>query len=284
MHRDRAGLWPDRRLGLRHCPLFVLHELSGTRNFGEKSVSTRRSFLTGLLLCPICAGPLFAEQAHWTYEAEHGPEAWGKLDKAFGACSVGDQQSPIDLAGGIKADLPDLGLDWKPQAYVVTNNGHTIQAEAAPGSSLKLDGDVFGLVQFHFHTPSEHALKGKRSALEAHFVHANGKGQLAVVGMLMKAGRPNASFAAVMAAAPKQEGRQTAPAPIDPNLFLPADRGFFCYEGSLTIPPCSETVNWNVFRQEIEVAEADINAFRVLYPMNARPLQPVNRRFLLRNS
>ena len=247
-------------------------------------MSTRRSFLAGLVLCPICSGKVFAEQAHWGYEAGHGPEVWSKLDKAFSACSVGDQQSPVDLSGSVKADLPDLGLDWTPQAYAIANNGHTIQADAAPGSFLKLDGEIYGLAQFHFHTPSEHAFEGKRSAMEAHFVHANGKGQLAVVGMLMRAGKPNASFAAVMASAPKKEGRQNAPALIDPNLFLPSDRRFFRYEGSLTIPPCSETVNWNVFRQEIEVAQTDIDAFRALYKMNARPLQPVNRRFLLRNS
>lgn len=89
-------------------------------------MSTRRSFLAGLVLCPICSGKVFAEQAHWGYEAGHGPEVWSKLDKAFSACSVGDQQSPVDLSGSVKADLPDLGLDWTPQAYAIANNGQTI--------------------------------------------------------------------------------------------------------------------------------------------------------------
>jgi carbonic anhydrase len=38
----------------------------------------------------------------------------------------------------------------------------------------------------------------------------------------------------------------------------------------------------SVFDTTIEVAEADIQALRALYPMNARPLQAINRRFLLK--
>jgi carbonic anhydrase len=41
-------------------------------------------------------------------------------------------------------------------------------------------------------------------------------------------------------------------------------------------------VDWNVFEQPIEVADHDIKAFQAIFPMNARPLQPLNRRFLLR--
>ena len=53
---------------------------------------------------------------------------------------------------------------------------------------IQLDGKPFELKQFHFHHPSEHALSGERTAMEAHFVHANEAGKLAVVGVLMKAG------------------------------------------------------------------------------------------------
>lgn len=59
------------------------------------------------------------------------------------------------------------------------------------------------------------------------------------------------------------------------------ERAYYHYEGSLTTPPCSETVNWIVLCRPIEVDEADIVRFAKLYPMNARPVQKVDRRFIL---
>jgi carbonic anhydrase len=246
--------------------------------------STRRSFLIGLAACPICAQARATESGHWSYEGPNGAGQWGNLDKSFQACAIGSQQSPIDLTGAIKAELQNLVFDWKPQAFKIANNGHTIQANAAPGSALTLDGQTFALKQFHFHTPAEHALNGKRTSMEAHFVHADESGRLAVIGMLMVAGKANPAFTAVMANAPKTEGEKLAASAIDPNLFLPANRQRFRYEGSLTTPPCAETVDWNIFAQQIEVAPTDMDAFKALFAMNARPLQKVNRRFVLRSS
>jgi len=40
-------------------------------------------------------------------------------------------------------------------------------------------------------------------------------------------------------------------------------------------------VLWTIFVEPVEVSEAQISAFAALYPMNARPLQKLNRRFVL---
>ncbi|HEY2356177.1 MAG TPA: carbonic anhydrase family protein [Phenylobacterium sp.] len=249
----------------------------------------RRGLLAGLLLCPICAGaaraaPETHAHPHWLYEGPEGPEEWGKLDPGFQACGAGSEQSPIDLVGAVKSDLAPLRIDWTPQANEVVNNGHTIQANVKDGGGLTLADARFGLSQFHFHTPSEHALDGKRTQMEAHFVHADGKGHLAVVGVLMTPGAAHAGFAQLMAVAPRHEGSGTLTSPVDPNSFLPSDRRRFRYEGSLTTPPCSETVDWNVFATPIEVAQSDIEAFKTIFPMNARPLQRTGRRFVLESS
>ena len=67
--------------------------------------------LSGLLLCPLCASTNFAaEGAHWTYEGTTGPDKWGDIEAASKVCSVGSQQSPIDIIGSIKAQLPPLRL------------------------------------------------------------------------------------------------------------------------------------------------------------------------------
>jgi carbonic anhydrase len=240
----------------------------------------RRRILLGLALCPLCAASARAE-GHWSYEGEGAPEKWGTLDSDFRACSTGAEQSPIDLKDAVRADLNGLSMAWKPRSYQVANNGHTIQLDVPSGDSLALEGQTYELKQFHFHTPSEHALDGKRLAMEVHFVHAHANGHLAVVGILMTEGVNNATFSSIMQAAPTRPGSVPASSPIDPNALLPTRRAIFRYEGSLTTPPCSEIVDWIVFAQPVEVDGADIAAFRAIFPMNARPLQPINRRFLL---
>jgi len=121
--------------------------------------------------------------------------------------------------------------------------------------------------------------------MEAHFVHANAAGGLAVIGALMTAGRTNGVFAKIVSTMPQTEGpAMKADTGIDPNGLLPAARSYYRYWGSLTTPPCSETVDWLLLTDPIQVAEADIARFAKLFPMNARPVQKVNRRFVLRSA
>lgn len=80
----------------------------------------RREFIKRLALlaaCPLCAKTAYAAEAeHWSYEGEAGPEHWGSLSKENSACSAGSQQSPLDIRGAIKADIPGLALKWKSAA------------------------------------------------------------------------------------------------------------------------------------------------------------------------
>ncbi len=241
--------------------------------------------LAGLALCPLCASAGFAaEGAHWSYEGASGPAKWGDLDAASRVCSVGSQQSPIDIGGTVKAQLPALKTAWAKNADTIVNNGHTIQLNFELGSTLTVGKDSYTLLQFHFHHPSEHRIGGKSYAMEVHFVHRNFAGNLAVVGALITAGRPNAAFGKIVATMPAHEGAPVkAAAGIDPNKLLPALRGYYRYSGSLTTPPCSETVDWMLLTDAIPVAAADIAKFAKLYPMNARPAQKANRRFVLRS-
>ncbi|MEX1083460.1 MAG: carbonic anhydrase [Xanthobacteraceae bacterium] len=239
--------------------------------------------LAGLALCPLCAAKgSAAEGAHWSYEGATGPDKWGNLDAASKICSAGTQQSPIDIAGPIKAQLPPLRISWRKTADTIVNNGHTIQLNTAEGGTLTLGKDTYRLLQFHFHRPSEHLIGGKSFPMEAHFVHGKASGGLAVVGVLMTTGKPNPVFNKIVATMPAQAGPPiTADTAIDPNGLLPRNRDYYRYAGSLTTPPCSETVEWLLLTNSIQAAEADIAGFAKLYAMNARPVQPLNRRMLL---
>lgn len=209
-----------------------------------------------LAACPLCGSGAFAAEGHqWSYEGAGGPDHWGDLDAASKVCSTGSQQSPIDVERAIEADLPDLKIQWAKSADTIVNNGHTIQLNVAPGSTLMLGDDEYKLVQFHFHRPSEHLVDGKRFPMEVHFVHQHSSGKLAVVGVLMSAGKENPAFNKVVATMPDKEGPAVKADPaIDPNGFLPDDLDYYRYNGSLTTPPCAETVAWLLLTDPIEVS------------------------------
>lgn len=238
--------------------------------------------LAGLALCPACAPKVLA--ADWSYEGAHGPAHWGDVDAASKVCSVGSQQSPIDIGATVRTSLPRLGFAWKKRVDTIVNNGHTIQVNVAEGSALAVGKERYQLVQFHFHRPSEHTVGGKSFPMEVHFVHQAPSGALGVVGVLMTTGRANPVFSRIVATMPREAGPAVkADAAIDPNRLLPARHGYYGYAGSLTTPPCSEVVSWMLLTDPITVASADVDAFAKLYPMNARPVQKPNRRYVLRS-
>lgn len=241
--------------------------------------------LAGLALCPLCArAALSAEGTHWSYEGGSGPSTWGELDPAYRICAAGSQQSPIVIGNTIEAELPPLEFDWAQQADTIVNNGHTIQINFVDGGSLKAGSGRYTLVQFHFHHPGEHIYEDKAFPIEAHFVHKDVSGSLAVVGVMLSAGKPNPVFSEIVAVMPAAAGAQIKASPnINPAGLLPAKRDYFLYEGSLTAPPCIETVTWHLLRNSIEADAESIAAFAKLYPMNARPVQKLGRRFVLRS-
>jgi carbonic anhydrase len=239
--------------------------------------------LAGLLTCPVCRRAAATPAAHWAYEGEAGPARWSELAGDYRACGAGHEQSPVDLGGGLRAEVGDVGIEWQPFPLAVINNGHTIQASVAPGSRIVLGGKAYALVQFHFHHPSEHTQDGRSFPMEVHFVHRAQDGGLAVLGVLMAEGAAHPTVATLWDAMPAEEGERHAATLIDARTLLPGKPAFYRYAGSLTTPPCSETVLWTVYAEPIEVSRAQIEAFARLFPNNARPVQALYRRFLLTN-
>ncbi|UCG96190.1 MAG: carbonic anhydrase family protein [Burkholderiales bacterium] len=240
-----------------------------------------RSFL---LCAALVVGALPAAHAqHWGYKGEAGPENWSKLDQKYAMCGMGRNQSPIDLAGFVEADLKPLKLSYKPGAADIVNNGHTVQIGYAPGSTVTVDGHTFELKQFHFHAPSENHISGKSFPLEGHLVHEDKDGNLAVVAVMYREGTANALLTKLWSAIPAKEGEKAAlPAGLDVGQLLPANRDYFRFNGSLTTPPCSEGVWWLVMKAQATVSKAQVEQFsKALGFANNRPIQPVNARPVL---
>lgn len=218
---------------------------------------------------------------HWSYGGAENPTRWGQLSQDFSACELGRDQSPIDIDDAVPGDSTAIDFDYKSTPLEIVNNGHTIQVNYEEGSTIDLAGEIYNLLQFHFHTPSEHTLNQRASAMELHLVHQNASGQLAVIGVMMDEGTRNPALNTIWSNIPSKEGgNRPKNQTINATNFLPQERSYYSYKGSLTTPPCSEGVSWNVMTQPIQVSEEQIAAFASLYQVNARPIQPANGRII----
>lgn len=228
--------------------------------------------------------PLFAQHSpHWGYEGDGGPANWSKLDPASAACGVGKRQSPIDIKGAQTAVLPPLKFDYNSVPLNIIDNGHTIQVNYAPGSTLSVGGKTSILKQFHFHHPSEEHLNGHGYDMVAHLVHADGEGHLVVVAVLFKTGQANALIGQIWKNIPAEKDKavEVPGTTLNARNLLPSDIGYYTFSGSLTTPPCSEGVTWFVLKTATSFSPGQLGAFASLYPNNARPIQPTNGREIL---
>lgn len=219
-------------------------------------------------------------EAHWGYEGEHGPAHWAEMKTEFKQCQAGLEQSPVDIGDAAKGDLAKIEFNYKPAPIKVLNNGHTIQVNYSGDSSIKIGSQVYKLVQFHFHSPSENTVKKKAYDMELHLVHKNDQGELAVVGVLMQGGGANKTLEPVWANIPKEINKETTlTAQINAADLLPAKKsGFYHFKGSLTTPPCSEGVQWFVMKEPTSVSAEQVKSFVAAVGNNARPVQALNQR------
>lgn len=217
-------------------------------------------------------------EVHWGYEGKEGPAEWGNLKPEYATCNTGATQSPIDFASVQPGGGGRTVFKWQPVSLSVTNNGHTIQADVEKGSSIEVDGQPFELLQFHFHTPSEHTLNGKPFALETHFVHKSAKGELAVVGVLHTIGQDNSPLIPILGAIAKKVDDKKPLPKTDLSALARQERAMFRYAGSLTTPPCSRGVRWQVMQSPTSVSEAQVRVLQELFKANARPVQPLKAR------
>jgi carbonic anhydrase len=241
----------------------------------------KTALLVGFVSLACCAA-FAASTVHWTYSGEDGPANWARLSPEFADCD-GENQSPINLTGFVEADLRPIDFAYQPGGSRVLNNGHTVQVDYAEGSSIVVDDIRFDLKQFHFHAPSENLIEGKSFPMEAHFVHADTDGNLAVVSVMFIEGKANDTLAQTWAHMPVHAGDKHAlPTPVAADGLLPSNRDYYRFNGSLTTPPCSEGVRWLVMKEQVSVSKQQIQEFsKVMHHPNNRPVQPKNARSVL---
>lgn len=217
---------------------------------------------------------------HWGYTGKVGPDHWGSLDKEYKSCASGKEQSPVDITNTKGKDIGNVRFHYGPSKLNIVNNGHTIQVNYDKGSSIRIDGEKYDLAQFHFHTPSEHTIEGASYPMEMHLVHKNKKEELAVVGLMMVIGKYNNLLEALWDNLPSAEGKESLDEKIDMSAILPSGERTFRYQGSLTTPPCSEGVKWNLLLSPISISQGQFTAFHDIFSNNSRTIQPIRKRVI----
>lgn len=202
----------------------------------------------------------------------------------FAVCSIGNHQSPVDLAESVKKErLNRLRVRYPEDTPVFFNSGHAIQVNTSPdyNGHLSIGKEAYPLVQLHFHEPSEHVVAGQRFPAELHFVHVRENGKIAVWGVLIQEGDDNATFQSILDNVPQtpEERNVDSGIRIDPWLLLPENKkDFYSLAGSLTTPPCSEGVDWYVYTDPITISKAQLEQLKSFYSDNARHIQNSNGR------
>ncbi|QLI82935.1 carbonic anhydrase family protein [Chitinibacter fontanus] len=224
------------------------------------------------------------DPSHWSYEGSTSAENWGNMKPEFALCKSGTQQSPINITEAYSQALERIQFSYQPSKLNIQNNGHTIQLNYDPGSFITVGTDKYQLLQFHFHTPSEEAIGGKRYPMVAHLVHKNEAGQLAVVALLINQGKDdNPLFNQFWAKLPTEHKETRIFDDIQYNVasLLPGNQSYWTFMGSLTTPPCSEGVRWFVLKNPLNISAKQIARFKREFAMNARPLQSLFDRAVL---
>lgn len=189
-------------------------------------------------------------------------DKWGELSLI---CAEGNFQSPINIISiqAIAQSNNLLAINYdQVKIAIISNLGFEIMALIEEEYLLKYQSNQYKLLQFHFHSDGEHTIDGVNRLLELHLVHSDTNNNLSVIGILFEEGSNNIAFQQFLDNLPEKEGQtKNYNQMIDITQFLPNNKSFYSYDGSLTTPDCTEGVNWIIMKDLVQVSSDQITEF-----------------------
>ncbi|KAB1222578.1 Bifunctional monodehydroascorbate reductase and carbonic anhydrase nectarin-3 [Morella rubra] len=230
------------------------------------------------------------------YNGDTGPGNWGNLSPHYETCSNGKWQSPVDIVKEKvvrNKSLKPLIRDYSPANATLINHGFNIAITFDEHVGvLVADGKNFTLKNVHWHSPSEHRIEGEQFPLELHLVHKAADGNFSVVSTLYRYGDPD-PFLYKLKDKLDELGKESCSADEEAHIPLGVlqtkymrrnTRKYYRYFGSLTTPPCTEHIMWNILGKVRSISKDQVEALRA--PLwstcknNSRPIQPLSGRHI----
>ncbi|KAK3134079.1 hypothetical protein QOZ80_6AG0544780 [Eleusine coracana subsp. coracana] len=243
---------------------------------------------------PRAAAQELDDEGEFSYrrDAGNGPARWGVMRRDWSACAYGHMQSPIGLSDTVAALAyrpGRLARAYRPAAASLVNGGHDIMVRFnSDAGGVVIDGVAYRLRQMHWHTPSEHAVNGKRYDMELHMLHqSEATNRFAVVSQLYRIGRRRDKTISrieryIARIARKRDHEELIDEVVDPRRPVRRSTVYYRYTGSFTTPPCTEGVTWLVAKKVRRVRKRQVSMLRNAVHdgarRNARPLQEANGR------
>ena len=227
------------------------------------------------------------QRTQWHYSGPSGPHAWGDLRHDWSICRDGKRQSPIDFEASepFAVNLDAIRFNYGPSRFEITNSARVLRVKVLSRMGMEVRGQRYALEGFTFHHPGEIISGGMSSDMSVHFIHRSAQGELAMLAVpLALSGEANSPLQTLLNNLPLETNIGYSPTvTIDLAAFLPTNRTYYLYMGSLSIPPCTENVLWVTLQQPVGLANWQFEILTRLHSQNARPPQPAHGRMVLKS-
>ncbi|AFY40374.1 Carbonate dehydratase [[Leptolyngbya] sp. PCC 7376] len=211
-----------------------------------------------------------SSSSSWDYSGSESPDSWDDLSEDSKLCKTGEMQSAMDFEMSDFDSDVSVSLNYATTTFEVVNNEHSVQVNYPKGSTATIGDEIYNLLQFHFHTPSEHTVDGEYAEMEVHFIHSNDDGDIAVISSMIEAGAENYDVSKIWRNIPAMGESRRSGLAVNPESLLPESMTHATYSRALTTPPCDENVSWIVMAEPITLSQEQIETFQGLYPMDVR--------------